>query len=60
MDGSVDSVSDQEDQISDLLSTITGGEAEIQVIIIKLINFSEIFFISRISNLSVDKILLVF
>ena len=40
VDGSVDSVSDQEEQISDLLSTITGGEAEIQVIIIKLFNFS--------------------
>ena len=31
VDGSVDMVLDQEAQISDLLSTITGGEAEIQV-----------------------------
>jgi len=30
VDGSVATVSDQEDQISDLLSTITGGDAQIQ------------------------------
>ena len=31
VDGSVEAVTDREDEISDLLSTITGGEAEIQV-----------------------------